>query len=660
MALALASLGVARALLEATDEPLYALLVGAVAVAVWYGGFLPGVVAIVIGWSLSPLLVTSRLGFAENDDVRWAVSLVVALVVVWVSFVMRRGQERAATAAAAAEKSTRQMGELQQLATALLVAVTPSDVARELIRRTPGLLGARGGALGLIEGKDLVIVDSGDIAAQTHRPGLRLPLTTRAPITRAAAEGELIRADDRRMLERSFPDGVALTSYAQAALAVPLCVAEEVVGSMSFLFDRAEALHADAEAIALIAADLGGQALERAELYERERQSRRALDRILRVAPRFHAGTPEEVATAICRESRATFGADLSVLWRVEGNRLLVVACEPELEPLRPGLVAALQDFPGLLDAVGNLEATFVADVQAEARGDGLERARVLGIHSSLRTPIVIGGQAELVLIVSWTTVISEPDRAMMALGRRFADQAGLALEQLERREAEEEAAQRARETRRLLDTTAALAGAATPAEVTSAILHEGLQSLGAAAGVVAYRPEHGGDLEVIDTQGYRPDTVETWQRIPLDAAVPLAEAVRENRLIAIESADELELRYPTIVAGRREPTESWISVPLSAGGSVIGVVGFSFADARTFARCRARVRRGARTPVRAGARAGALARRRVFGAHSRGGDGGADERVESRREPRRGGRRHRRSGSLPRGHRRHGDLPRE
>ncbi len=40
----------------------------------------------------------------------------------------------------------------------------------------------------------------------------------------------------------------------------------------------------------------------------------------------------------------------------------------------------------------------------------------------------------------------------------------------------------------------------------------------------------------MIDTQGYRPETVETWQRIPLDAAVPLVDAVRENRLIAIES----------------------------------------------------------------------------------------------------------------------------
>src|SRR5687768_14958827 len=35
------------------EEPQYALLVGAVAVTVWYGGLGPGVFAVTIGWSLT-------------------------------------------------------------------------------------------------------------------------------------------------------------------------------------------------------------------------------------------------------------------------------------------------------------------------------------------------------------------------------------------------------------------------------------------------------------------------------------------------------------------------------------------------------------------------------------------------------------------------------
>ena len=81
-----------------------------------------------------------------------------------------------------------------------------------------------------------------------------------------------------------------------------------VVGSLSFLYDDPSAVHEEADAIAAIAADLGGQALERARLYARERQWRQALDRILRAAPRLYSGTTDEVSLEICREARRALG----------------------------------------------------------------------------------------------------------------------------------------------------------------------------------------------------------------------------------------------------------------------------------------------------------------------------------------------------------------
>jgi GAF domain-containing protein/anti-sigma regulatory factor (Ser/Thr protein kinase) len=585
--LALAALVIGRILLPLVDAPPYSLLVGAVAVAIWYGGFGPGLLAVVIGWSLSPALLTRAdgFGFERYDDYRWTISLVVALVVVWVSLVMRRGQQRAATAAVAAEESTRQMETLQQLATALSAAVTPSDVAHELVQRTPALLGARGGALGLIEGEDLVIVDPAGVDAQTHRPGLRLPLATRAPITRAAAEGTVQRADDRQSFESRFPDGAALTSYAQAALAVPLRAAGEVVGSMSFLFDRPEAANDEADSIALIAADLGGQALERARLYERERQSRRALDRILRAAPRLYAGSSEAVSVAICREARRTLEADLTEIWKVDADWLwLELVCrDPEDERLSADDRLEIARLPGLLQAVENLEVRFVGDAEEHLGEELLAYVRRLGIRSWLWAPIVVGGHAERILFFAWQKVMSEPDASTMVLARRFSDHAGLALEQLERRQAQEEAARRALETRRLLETTAALAATATPTEVTAAILQEGQRSLGAVRGVVVCRTEEHGEFEVVDSHGIGPESLEAWRRIPLEADMPLAEAARDHRLLTIEDAEELERRYPRFRETIEEQDGAWLVLPLAAAGSVIGVAAFSFPAPRTF-----------------------------------------------------------------------------
>jgi K+-sensing histidine kinase KdpD len=110
---ALAALVLARLIVPVADAPVYSILVGAVVVAVWYGGFLPGVVALAIAWALGPFLLVPHgrpTGIHSRDDLlRWGVPLVVALMIVWISFVMRRGQQRAATAAIEAEETTRQM-----------------------------------------------------------------------------------------------------------------------------------------------------------------------------------------------------------------------------------------------------------------------------------------------------------------------------------------------------------------------------------------------------------------------------------------------------------------------------------------------------------------------------------------------------------------------
>ncbi len=427
------------------DTQLYAALVGVAAVTAWFGGLGPATVALALGWTFQLLeLVFVSDEFHGIDITRWLATLGIGLAVVLASEALRRGRERASTAASTAEASLRDMARLQELSATLLDAVTPSDVAHALVERVPALVGARGASFGLIDGSDLVIVDP-RIPGSTHQPGFRLPLQARAPITRAASRGTIVHVENRETFERDFPDGAALTLYAQGAIAVPAIVAGEVVGALSLLFDEPASAHQEAGAIAALAGALGGQALERARLYEGEREARRGLDRILQVSPRFHTDSVESAAAAICSEAAATFGADTAILWRLRGRTLELVCTAPP-GILDPGLEADLEDFPTLLDAVDELQVSFVPDVQQEARRKGLERVRRLGLRSSFRVPIAVGGgTADLVLVVSWTKVISEPDPSTVALLRRFADQAGFALEQVERRLAQAEAASRRR-----------------------------------------------------------------------------------------------------------------------------------------------------------------------------------------------------------------------
>ena len=98
--------------------------------------------------------------FSSRDDfVRWATSLAVGVLIAAVGIAMRRGQERAAKAAENEERSRLRVERLQALAASLSAALTVEEVAAVMVEGVPIAIGARGGALGLVEGQELVIVD---------------------------------------------------------------------------------------------------------------------------------------------------------------------------------------------------------------------------------------------------------------------------------------------------------------------------------------------------------------------------------------------------------------------------------------------------------------------------------------------------------------------
>ena len=161
-----------------SDVPLYAILVGVVVVSVAYGGLGPGLVTAAVAWTIGLWLLVEPRGHlrVESTDqlTRWAAALVVALLLVLLMELMRRERQQAGRDAVSAQATIRGLSALQDLAAACSAALTQADVARALVERLPQLLGARGGALALVDGDDLVVVDPGTDAVQTHRPGPRI------------------------------------------------------------------------------------------------------------------------------------------------------------------------------------------------------------------------------------------------------------------------------------------------------------------------------------------------------------------------------------------------------------------------------------------------------------------------------------------------------
>jgi GAF domain-containing protein/anti-sigma regulatory factor (Ser/Thr protein kinase) len=580
--LTVAALLVTLALLEVSDDPIYAPLLAAIALSAWFGGVGPAAASLLAGWSLAVWLLVPPRGEFEISGregvVRWSVNLAVGALIVGIAGMLRFGRERATGVAAEAESSLARVEALQELSAELAGAVTSAEVSHALAEHASALLGAQGAALGVLDRKGVLVVDPIGIATRLHVPGRRISLDSATLLTVAVRERRLVRADDRATLEREFPDSAALLpEIVRSAVAVPLRVAGEPLGVAEFLFDRPNAIDDELSAVASTAAGLAEQALERARLYERERETRTALDRILQIAPRFFSETADEATAVICREARTTFGADYGVLWRIRDHHLELVQSDPRREEWPIGLRVPLADFPGLEDAVASLGFSFVPDVLAEARDEGLERVRQLGIRSSLRSPIVIGGRAELVLVVSWQTVVDQPDPTTFVVVRRFADQAGLAFEQLERRRAEARAAARAEENQRLQEVTAALSQAATRGDVGDTCLEHALRFVGAEAGFVVLTGPGRTSVQMLSSRGYSEEALAAWGALGLDADVPFARAIAGGEAIWALTPEEMRGFTGAPDLG----DAGWVSIPLRTPAGVRGALHLSLREPR-------------------------------------------------------------------------------
>ncbi|HET9939174.1 MAG TPA: SpoIIE family protein phosphatase [Gaiella sp.] len=468
---------------------------------------------------------------------------------------------------------------LGALAAELSAAATPDEVAHALVERMPPLLGAVGGALGLVQDDELVIVDPGGVRRATLPARLRIPLTAQAPIARAALTGEPAFANSREEMERDYPDGARLADYAHSALAVPLLTEDRVVGSMGFPFDAAGRVDADLIALAQLAAALGGQALERAQLYDRERSLREGLDRIARLAPRFAGERTMAVMEAICGEALATFDGDVAQLWALADEEVVLVYQEPPDDDCPPGTRSRRVDVTGVEESLARMEPTFAQGPPREGPVDTAGPFRLLSDRTALQIPIVVAGEVGRILRVIWHDDVPTDRPETLILARRLADHAGLALEHAERRRAQEAADRSADDTRRLLDATEALGAATTPELVGAAALEEAKTTLGSAAGALLRLT--GDHLVLVASSGFAPEELAGWERFDRRANAPVGRAIEGNELLVHRTRAELAVDFPEIAAATR--FGAWLSIPLSVAGRTIGAIALSFAEGRTF-----------------------------------------------------------------------------
>ena len=217
-----------------------------------------------------------------------------------------------------------------------------------------------------------------------------------------------------------------------------------------------------------------------------------------------------------------------------------------------------------------------------------LHMVRELGLKSYMIVPLVARGRT----LGAITFVTAESDRryspADLPLVEDLARRAALAVDNAclyrETQAAQEIAEQAAERNATLQAVTAALSETLTQEQVAQVVIEQGLAALEAGGGLVALLTDNGKTLEVVQAIGYSQEVLDTYSRFPLTASLPLADAVRTQKPIVIESRQVWAESYPHLSNEHaRTPYHAWASIPLIVEGHTVGAMGLSFPNARKF-----------------------------------------------------------------------------
>ena len=135
----------------------------------------------------------------------------------------------------------------------------------------------------------------------------------------------------------------------------------------------------------------------------------------------------------------------------------------------------------------------------------------------------------------------------------------------------------------RLQSVTSAFSVASTPADVAQVLMTHGCEAFGADAGLVMFLDATGANLELVKMIGYTDAVADRWQRVPMEAPMPLTDAVRAREAAFYETHEEVLTRYAHLADARHPVDHALAAVPLVVDDRALGAMGLVFRAPRSF-----------------------------------------------------------------------------
>ena len=444
---------------------------------------------------------------------------------------------------ATAHRATDRAARLQQVTASLAGASRKDEVAHVVVSQGVEALGANRGAL-LVptpnrEFEVLAEVHYGEHLLQNLR---KLGLDARLPSASALRTGNPVWIESPEQRDALFPELRSIEPDTVSLCAVPLKLQDRVLGVLRLSFDSPHLFDEEERAFVRAFVAQTVQALDRAELYHRERDARDTaesavgrLSRLNHVTAAFAAASDmQQVGQIIAKEAHRTLGAHISALCVLErGKKLRIV----EIQGAAEGAGERWHVFP--VDA--NLPASEVvrtkAPVVVHTRAEMERRypaltGEMLEEQSLACVPLTVGGRTLGALCLTFCPPYVVDDD-MVDLLCTIGHQCALALERAHLVSSERAARKRASF---LADSTARVASSLDPEDTLANLSDLIVPELADWASV--YLADEAGRVLAATAKHHDFDTTLLLQALqkahPLDSAAvgEIAEVIQTGRRV--------------------------------------------------------------------------------------------------------------------------------